>query len=304
MRPARAVARLGRGLALLAAVAVLVPPPSVQPTSISLTTVETAKAVDFADGVLWVLVLGSDARPGRDVTTGLTDAIQLVGIDTEARRAVALGIPRDTWVDLEGGAARLNAALSQEGPAAVAREVEDLVGITPDLVLVTGFEGFLAMIGSLGEIEVDSTQAFRTEDAGMAVSRGPNRFDARQALEFSRSRRTLPRGDFDRSANHQQVLIGALTQLRAREDDEGFVERVALAAIEGLETDLSPTEVYRFVQAVTQIDPARVSACVIGGRPGIEYGASVVYLDEQQARALAADARDDVRLQGGCRDGG
>ena len=60
-----------RFVAVLGLVSVVVPNPSVRPATISLTTVETARAVDFGDGVLWVLALGSDARAGTDVEQGL-----------------------------------------------------------------------------------------------------------------------------------------------------------------------------------------------------------------------------------------
>jgi LCP family protein required for cell wall assembly len=299
----RRVVRIVARLALLAALGLVVPTAAVRPTTISLTTVGTAKAVDFRDGVLWVLALGSQAGAGEDVTTGLTDAIELVGVNFRTRRAVAIGLPRDLYVALPGGHARLNTALREGGPELVARKVDELVGITPDLVLVTGFEGFLSMMGTLGQVQVDSPRAFTTEDDDVHVRRGVNTFDAREALAFARTRLGLPRSDFDRLANHQRLLLGVLRRLRAAEDDEGFMERMALSALGGLETDLSPTEVYRLLQALTTVDPRTVEACTIGGRFGVEFGASVVYPDLAQARAVGADARRDARLQGGCRDG-
>lgn len=294
--------RAGALLAVLAGAALVVPAGAVHPTSISLTTVETAKAVDVGDGVLWVLVLGSDARPGEDVTEGLTDAIQLVGIDWDTGRAVGIGIPRDSWVALPSGFARINTALAEHGPDEAARQVADLVGITPDLVLVTGFEGFLSMIGAVDGVQVDSPEAFRTETLGVDVRRGSNTFDAAEALDFARTRKGLAGNDFARSANHQRLLVGVLDQLRSHQDDEGFMERTTLAAIGGLETDLSPGELYRFAQALTLVEPRKVTTCVVGGEAGVEYGASIVYPDRAQARALGDDAREDARLQGGCRD--
>ena len=50
-------------------------------------------------------------------------------------------------------------------------------------------------------------------------------------------------------------------------------------------------------------DPARTTGCIIGGTFGVEFGAAVVFPDEEQAEAVGADARKDARLQGGCRDG-
>lgn len=292
-------------LFLLGAVALLVPAGSVHPTTISLTTVETAKAVDAGTdgGVLWVLALGSEAAPGEDVMQGRTDAIQLIGVQSRTGRAVAIGLPRDLYVELPSGRARINTALQEGGPEGVALEVEELLGITPDLVLVAGFEGFLSMMAAIGDVRVESPMAFTTEEDGVDVRRGSNTFDPSEALAYARTRQGLPAGDFDRAANHQRLLLGVLHRLRIAEDREAFMEQVALAALVGLRTDLSPAEAFRLVQLLTTVDPDRTTACIIGGEFGVEFGAAVVHPDEQQARAVGADARDDARLQGGCRDG-
>ena len=54
-------------------------------------------------------------------------------------------------------------------------------------------------------------------------------------------------------ANHQRLLEAILAQLAQREDDEGFVETSAVAALRRLDTNLSPSELYRFTQAITQV---------------------------------------------------
>lgn len=299
-----ALRRAAARLALLAGVALLVPTGSVHPTTISLTKISTAKAVDAGGGVLWVLALGSEAAAGQDVMKGRTDAIQLIGVHWRTGRAVAIGLPRDLYVELPSGRGRLNTALAKHRPEGVAREVEELLGIAPDIVLVTGFEGFLTMMGAVGDVQVDSPVAFETEEGGVEVRRGPNTFDARDSLAYVSTRTTLPsRSDFDRVANHQRLLLAVLERLRSAEDEEGFMERVALSALSGLQTDLSPSEVYRIVQALTTIDPRRTTACIIGGTFEVAFDAEVVIPDEDQARAVGEDARDDARLQGGCRDG-
>lgn len=298
-RLVRACTRLG----LLAGAALLVPTGSVHPTTISLTTIGTAKAVDSGEGVLWVLALGSEAAAGEDVMRGLTDAIQLVGINWDTGHSVAIGLPRDLYVELPDGRARINTALQAGGPAGAAREVDDLLGIEPDLVLVTGFEGFLSMMDAVGEVRVDSPIAFTTEDDDVEVRRGSNTFDAQESLAYVRTREGLPAGDFDRSANHQRLLLGVLQRLRGAEDDEGYMEEAALAALGGLQTDLSPAEVFRLIQGLTTVDPGKATTCIITGDFGVDFGASIVYPDMQQATAVGDDARDDARLQGGCRDG-
>ena len=299
MSSRRAIGRTVR-LAIACALAlVLVPDSTGSPAAISLTTVDTAKRVDFGEDIVWVLVLGSDARPGEDVNKGNTDAIHLVGIDGRTGRAVGIGIPRDSWLELPGfGFDRINQALIEGGDELVADVVEELVGIRPDYVLVTGFDGFVAMMSAVGPIEVIAPEGF--SNGGTVVKEGLNTFDPDQVLDFVRYRLTLVGDDFARSANQQRVLVATLKQMRRQEDDEGFMERATLAALGGLETDLGPTELYRFAQAVTQVDPRKVSSCVLPGEPSNQFGASVVLLDEDAARRIGADASDDTRLQDGC----
>lgn len=296
--------RTAARVALLAGVALAVPTGSVHPTTISLTTIGTAKAVDLGEDTLWVLALGSEASGGADVDQGLTDAIQLVGVEPGTGRAVAIGLPRDLYVELPDGSARLNTALRDHGPEEVARQVSLLTDIEPDVVLVTGFDGFLTMMGTLGDVEVDSPESFDTEEGGVHVRRGTNTFDAEQALYYARTRTSLPSmSDFERVANHQRLLLAALQRLKAAEDEEGFLESVALSALAGLETDMTPGEVYRLVQSLTTIEPRHTAACIIGGTFERVGGADVVIPDDAQALAVGRDALDDMRLQGGCRDG-
>ena len=143
-----------------------------------------------------------------------------------------------------------------------------------------------------------------TDSGDVRVTRGTNHFDGAQALDYARTRRNLDGGDFERAAHHQALLLGYLRGLRDREDEEGFMEQATLAALGGLESDLAPTDLYRLAQAVTQVDPERVTGCIIGGTDGTtEAGAQIIYPDTAQARGLGKDAEDDARLQGGCRQG-
>ena len=108
----------------------------------------------------------------------------------------------------------------------------------------------------------------RSTEFDLTVQRGPNRFDPEETLSFSRSRRELDAGDFERSANQQQVMLGILKAMRAQEDDEGFIETGALAALGAMTTDLSPTRLYRLAQAVTRVEPGEVTVCVVAGPTG------------------------------------
>lgn len=293
-----------RALAVVLSVAALMVPDAVaRPATVSLLELPHAKAVDFESGVVWVLAVGSDARPGTDVLEGNADAIQLIGINFETGAATAIGIPRDSWVDIpDHPRDRINSTLADGGPKLIAETVSALVGIEPDYVLTAGLTGFEAMVTAIDGVAVNSPIAFEDPEYRLTVKRGRNEFDGQDAMLFARSRK-LPGDDFARSANQQALLKGILRQLQTHEDEVGFMERGALAAQAALDTDtnLSPAELYRFAQAVTQVRLRRITACVVDGRPGVQFGRSIVYVNEPQAKRLGEDAQDDARLDGGCR---
>ncbi len=229
------------------------------------------------------------------------DAIQLVGVDLGSRRGAVIGIPRDSWVPIPGvGHDRVNAGLTHGGPQLMAETVAAMVGIRPDYVLTATFGGLTGMVRTLGGVTVDSRLAFTDDVMPGEVREGRNRLDDAGALFFARARHFLPAGDFDRSANQQELLRGLLRGLRARADEPGFMERAVLTAASRLRTDLDPAELYRLAHAATQIDPERVQGCIVRGSYGMAGAASVVFPDLVQARRLGADAKDDAHFDRGC----
>lgn len=296
--------RLTRPVAatVLCAALLALPDAAPSPVSVDLVGVQGATAVDFENEAVWILALGSDARPSEDVVAARTDAIELIGLRFDTGAAVALGIPRDSWIDIdEHGFSRINEALALGGTRLVATEVQQLTGILPHYVVVTGFEGFASMVDAVGGVVLRSDRAFTDEERGISLVEGDNELDGDRAVRLARARKGLLRGDFDRAANHQSLLRSILAKLRAREDEEGFIETATTVSLDGLRTDLSPTELYRLAQAITRIDPSSVSTCVLDAVDRQVGAASVLTVDEVQARRLAEDARDDATLERGCR---
>jgi LCP family protein required for cell wall assembly len=300
MTGARRVRRLVVA-ALLGLVLLMAPDSAPAPAVFSLVRVESAQAVGFDDGVVWVLALGSDARPSEGLFDARADAIELIALNVETGAAVALGIPRDSWVDVAGnGFRRINEGLNLGGPKLMASEVQDVTKILPQYVFTTGFAGFTSMVDSIGGVAFRSEVSFADPALGVEIDRGPNRLNGREATNVARARKTLHGGDFERAENHQGLLRAILSRLRAHENEDGFVEAGAVAALRHLDTGLSPAELYRFAQAIIQIDPGKVTTCVIAGTPFTVGTAQVIRLHERHARRLADDASDDAVLQGGC----
>lgn len=302
--------RLDRGLRLLplavvlALVGLAVPDSSPAPTQVALVKferprVDRARAVDLDPDVVWILAVGSDARPGQAMTSTRGDALQLVGIHTRTGAATAIGIPRDSYVPIPGqGYGRVNSAMPAGGPQLLGRTVGNLVGIDPDYVMVTRFPFFENMVDAIGPITVRNPRPFADPNLKpKGFEAGKIRLDGYAAMAFARIRKSLPGGDFDRSANQQRVLRGIQARIAARAHEPGFIERGVLSVMKHMDTDLGPAELFEIAQAVAQVQPRRITSCVIRGSFATIGGASVVRPYYAQARRYGNDARKDAVIK-------
>ena len=284
---------------LLALLGATVPDAGRQEAQFALIKLEGVHGVDAADHTVWILALGSDARPGQSVLKSRSDAIQLVGLNATSHRAVTIGVPRDSYVDIPGlGRDKINAAMVYAGPQATAQAVSDLVGITPDYVFVTSFPGLTRMVAGIHGVRAKVT--YPMNDLGHAFQPGQRTLSGPEALAFSRIRHGLPRGDFDRSMDQGQLLKGGLATVLGKLDRRGFYERALGLFARHTDTNLSPTELYRLGRTVLEINPRKVRVCVITGGTGYAGAASVVFPDVGAARSLARDVRHDARVDSGC----
>lgn len=287
---------------VLGIVSLVVPDSAPHRTDFTLVKVNQASGVDpgstHDDGVIWVLAVGSDARPGEDMNRVRGDALQLIGMNTKTGAAAIIGVPRDSWVSIDGyGSERINAALYYGGPQLLGQTVGDLIGVQPDYVIVTRFKFFQALVEGIGGVDVDNPIAFDDpylKDDGFDAGR--IHLGGYDAMAFSRIRHNLLRGDFDRSANQQRVVRGIQAKVHARAAEPGFLAQNVLSVMQYTSTDLSPAELFRLATAVSQIDPGQITNCVVQGDIGNVGGASVVLPYTDQAARFGNDARDDATL--------
>ncbi|MEP9383701.1 LCP family protein [Nocardioides cheoyonin] len=289
--------------AVLAVAALVVPDSSVAPTNAALVKLDEASGVDLGglarkNGVIWILAVGSDARPGQDMLHTRGDALQLIGINTRTGAASSIGVPRDSWVDIPGhGYNKINSSLYFGGPKLLGQTVGNLVGIQPSYVFVTKFPYLENMVNGIGGITVQNPVAFSDEYLKpKGFKKGRIHLDGYDAMAFSRIRHDLLRGDFDRSANQQRVLRGIQLKVRAHQHDVGFLARGVVSVMKNLHTNLSPGDLYKLAQAVARVDPTKIRTCVVQGSIGDIGGASVVLPFVSAARAMGADARADATL--------
>ena len=178
-------------------------PTGSRPPSASATVNQTYTATN-------ILLIGSDSR-GTD--QGRSDSFIVVHISADRKSVYLVSFPRDMWVTIPGnGKAKINAAYSWGGSALSVSTIESLTGARIDHVVVTDFADFIQLVDTVGPITVDNPVAsVATDDHGHTYQfpKGPLVItDGYMALEFSRQRDELPRGDLDRTLRQRALLKG------------------------------------------------------------------------------------------------
>ena len=299
MRKYRGLVRVVLLGLVLTVTGAIVPNSTVASTDAVLVKFEHSRGVDLNPDLVWILAVGSDARPGENMPRVRGDALQLIGMNTETGAATSIGIARDSYVPISGyGSNRINAALYFGGPQLLGETVADLIGIEPDYVFVTRFPFFENMINDIGGIEVQNPTPFADDNLKPKGFRaGKVRLDGYSAMAFARIRHDLPGGDFDRSANQQRVLKGIQARIAERAHQPGFIESGVLTVMKHLHTDLGPGALFRIAQAVAQVDPKKITGCVVTGGFANVGGASVVTPNYTAARSYGDQARNDATIE-------
>jgi LCP family protein required for cell wall assembly len=244
---------------------------------------------------MFILVLGSDARPGEPVDRSRSDAIHVVGIDFPRHRASVIDIPRDSWVEIPGhGFDKINAAMPLGGVPLTVRTVEDLTGIRFDYYALTSFPGLKAMVDGIGGLRIRVPYDIDDPtDGGPPIAAGSRTLDGDSALAFARARHFVPGGDFGRTQNQGAMLIAALRQFQATTDrDPGSILPWIATLVQNVQTDLPLDEVTALAYAATRIPASDVNNVGLIGTTGFEGTQSVVHLSPR-SKAIFADIRED-----------
>jgi LCP family protein required for cell wall assembly len=246
---------------------------------------------------IFILLLGSDSRPGTPMTKGRSDSIHILGINPAEHRATVFGIPRDSYVPLStGGTDKINAAMPIGGPEAEMQTVENLTGITFDYYVVTGFNEVTQAVNQIGGLEVDVPYTVVGFEQTFAA--GLHRMDGRAVLGYSRTRHSLPLGDFDRSLNQGVVLKSALTQFRAEfAKDPTRLYSWLGAGLRNTETNVPVDELVRLAGLSHAIPAKRVTNLVAIGSSDMLGSQSIVRLSDANNALWQDMAQDGFILQ-------
>jgi LCP family protein required for cell wall assembly len=206
-----------------------------------------------ADGARDILLVGLDSRTdaqgnplSREVLDELragesdgelnTDSLIFVHIPNDGSKAVAISLPRDTYVDIPGGYGKhkinsayaramlsarkdlqaqgvtdpkqLDVQANQAGAKELIQTVEKLTGSTIDNYAAVNLLGFSDITKAIGGVDVCLNNNVKDQYSGADFTKGQHTISGVQALEFVRQRHGLPNGDLDRVVRQQVFMAG------------------------------------------------------------------------------------------------
>lgn len=235
------------------------------------------------DGDLVVILLvGSDQgppdRPG-DPAKGRADAVHLLAVDPKKAAATIVDIPRDSVV----GNDKINAYLATGGPERMKQAVEELSGLKIDFWVLTSFQGFADLVDAEGGVEVTIDAPIRDRHAKATFRKGKQKLNGREALAFSRVRKTLPDGDFGRTRHQGELLQAAQEDIAGR----NLLELVKLTAAFRRHTmsNIGAEDVLSLGLLASKVEPKAVLHVPMKGSLTTVNGASAVQLEPGDAFA-------------------
>jgi LCP family protein required for cell wall assembly len=241
-----------------------------------------------------ILVVGSGARPGDDVTHSLADSIHVVSINPDKHKATIIGVPRDSWVEIPGqGTAKINSSMVYGGPGLLVQTVESISGLTIDYYALTTFWGVQQLYDNLGGLTMNVPFSMHDSYSGADFEPGVQRLNGNQVLAFSRDRHSLPEGDFARSENGGRVLMASLAQFRKEfQMDQSSLFTWIASGVQNVQTTVPFAEILQLAYTCSHVNPKGVTNIALPGSTGMQGGLSVVFLSSEKD-AIFADVKPD-----------
>lgn len=178
---------------------------------------ESQIAIEATQPISFAFLGVDNGSLGREEDVGRSDAILIGTVNPKTRTTTLVSIPRDTYalmVDYEPyeGVAyydKLTHAYAFGEAEMAINSIQELLNIPIDYYVEVNMQGLVDIVDSLGGIKVTSPLTFDYQ--GNYFTEGESRIlTGKEALAFSRMRKTDPEGDFGRQKREKLVIKAIL----------------------------------------------------------------------------------------------
>jgi len=245
-----------------------------------------------------VLLLGVDTGVDHG---NRSDTMILFSLDRRDGHISALSIPRDTQVRIPGrrGVDRINAAHAIGGPPLAVRTVEQLLGVKVDYYVRVDFEGFKAIVDTLGGVVIDVERRMYYEDKAQGLKidlqKGLQRLNGEQALQYVRYRSdgmgdvtlvNAAQGEYAGRVERQLKFVRALAKQAVTAKAVVNAPELISQLMRAVATDMPLDIAIRLAMLVKESASQEIEAAVLPGAGAMVGGASYWLVNEAKAREV------------------
>lgn len=210
-----------------------------------------------------ILLMGVDAT-GDGISSASSfngDSLMLITFNPKTLSATVFSIPRDTYVPIacRGDKEDKINSSAYGGTTCVVNTIQNLTGIDIDYYVKINFTGVVKLVDDLGGIEVDVPIEFceqdsqrRFDDHLICLKKGYQKLNGEQALAFSRHRKTLPLGDFQRVQHQQMVVEAMVTALKNTKSVDSFY-KIMGDVVKNIDTNMSTEQILSLYKVAKNI---------------------------------------------------
>lgn len=216
----------------------------------------TPKSVEGRkDGVYTLLVFGEDT------TSGNTDTIMLVSMDTVNKTVNVVSIPRDTMLNVTTKVKKVNMIYQISGLEGLETQISKITGITPDAYVKIQWEAVGTLVDAIGgvyfDVPYDMDYDDPAQDLSIHLSSGYQLLDGEKAMELVRWRKnndgSLSVGDVGR-LNIQHDFLKEVAAQTLSLENVANLDKLVKVFNENVETDLTVGNLLWFASQFSSMD--------------------------------------------------
>ena len=173
---------------------------------------EFEKNTDVLKDNFNIYISGIDTY-GKISSVSRSDVNIVMSINPKTSQILLITIPRDFYVQLDGTTGYKD-KLTHAGIYGIEKSVktiENLLNIDINYYIKVNFTSLIKIVNSIGTIDAYSEYDFSGEK--YTFKKGYNRMNGEQALEFSRTRKTVVGGDRTRGKNQEAVIAAIIKKI-------------------------------------------------------------------------------------------